>query len=94
MKACVRVCSDTWITDLIPIGIGVPQGCTASTINFNTTFELPIDYHAFLVREIGYKISSIGYKISNNIVVSNPTYADDVALVNSSVANDLWSVLK
>jgi len=70
---CVRVVSDDWITGLIPIGIGVPQGCTASTINFIVGFQLPTDYHRYLVGNIGYRIKS-------TIVVSDPTFADDVAL--------------
>ena len=82
---CVRVATDDWITDLISIGIGVPQGCTASTINFDVAFQPLLDYHSFLVGNIGYRIKS-------TILVSKPTYADDVALVTSSAADCQSSV--
>jgi hypothetical protein len=59
---------------LIPLGAGVPQGCTASTINFNVGFQVILDYHSFLVGKVGYRIAK------NLITVSKPTYADDVGL--------------
>ena len=83
---CVRVCSKSWTTDLIPIGIGVPQGCTASTINFDIVFQTLLDYHTHLAGDIGYKIAN------TNILVSKPTYADDVGLVSSSVLSCQRSV--
>ena len=37
---CARVCTSEWSTGLFSIGIGVPQGCIASTINFDAGFHL------------------------------------------------------
>ena len=74
---CARVCTDAWETGLIPIGCGVPQGCTASTINFDLVFQILLDYHSsLLVGKRGYWIAK-----SPSVVVEKPTYADDVALV-------------
>ena len=62
---CTR-CTDDWVTDLIPIGAGVPQGCTASTINFGSPFQLLLDFHSAL---LGGTIERIGYRIANSSVV-------------------------
>ena len=85
---CARVCTRSWSTKLFSISIGVPQGCTASTINFDIPFQLILDYHSSLL--VGY----IGYQIDfSNIIVSKPTYADDVALVESTAPRCQDSIL-
>src|ERR1700726_4610431 len=77
---CARVCTDAWETELIHIGISLPQGCTASTVNFNVIFQVLLDYHSGqLVGERGYHIAKVP-----SIRVEKPTFADDVALVESS----------
>jgi len=82
---CVCVVDTDWSTCLISIGIGVPQGCTASTINFDIGFQLILDYHSYLVGNIGYRIKS-------TILVSKPTYADDVAIVTSTASDCQFAV--
>ena len=62
---------------MIPIGIGFPQGCTASTINFIVGFQLSPDY-------LRYVSGHIGYRIKSTIVVSDPTFAADVALATTA----------
>ena len=42
-----------WASAWFPIGIGVPQGCTASTIVFDVSFQLVLDYHTWRVGEQG-----------------------------------------
>ncbi len=85
---CARVCTQNLSTILFSIGIGVPQGCTASTINFDIAFQLILDYHSFLM------IGKIGYRTGfTSIIVSKPTYADDVALVESTATRCQDSVL-
>ena len=54
------------------------QDCAASTINFNVAFQLVLKFHSARVGKIGYQIAS------TSIVVSKPTFADDVALVDST----------
>jgi len=84
---CARVCTNEWSTELFFIGIGVPQGCTASTINFDVGFQLILDLHsALLVGDKGYKIAF------TRIIVSKPTYADDVGLVEKTAGDCQTSV--
>ena len=79
---CARVRTAGWSSVLFLIAIGVPQGCTASTINFDVGFQLILDLHsALLVGKIGYKIAF------TRIIVSKPTYADDVALVERTASH-------
>jgi len=70
------LCARVWSTELFFIAIGVPQGCTASTINFDVGFQLILDLHsALLVGPKGYRIAF------TSIIASKPIYADDVGLV-------------
>ena len=79
---CARVCTEEWTTNLIPIGVGVPQRCTAKF-----PFQLLLDYHSSLLPE------QIGYQIANTTVtVSKPTYADDVGFVDKTAAGCQESV--
>ena len=84
---CARVCTSEWSTELFFIAIGVPQGCTASTINFDVGFQLILDLHsALLVGPKGYRIAF------TRIIVSKPTYADDVGLVEKNARHCQESV--
>ena len=38
-----RVYTQDWVSDLISYEIGVPQGCCASTINFDLAFQPILD---------------------------------------------------
>ena len=77
----LRVVTDNWTSDYFHLAIGVPQGCTASTIMFDVAFQVVIDIWRWKTRDI-----SPGYTIKGaNICISCPTYADDVELVASDV---------
>ena len=54
---CARVYAPDWVSDCIPFEIGVPQGCCASTINFDLAFQPILDLTTFLTQESGlYRI--------------------------------------
>ena len=73
----LTVVTDDWRSDYFHLGIGVPQGCTASTIVFDVAFQVVLDIHASRLAN-----KSIGYHIKEaQLTVVSPTYADDVALV-------------
>jgi len=77
----LRVVTDNWTSDYFHLAIGVPQGCTASTIMFDVAFQVVIDIWRWKTRDI-----SPGYTIKGaDICISYPTYADDVELVGSDV---------
>lgn len=73
----LKVVTDDWCSDYFHLGIGVPQGCTASTIIFDVGFQVVLDMWKWLTRDVSpcYRFNDV--KIS----VSCPTYADDVELV-------------
>jgi hypothetical protein len=78
---CLQVQTEDWNSDWFGLEIGVPQGCTASTIVFDVAFQLVLDIHASMVagkKGIGYAIDGM------RKAVSAPAYADDVELVTSS----------
>jgi len=77
----LRVFAEDWSSAPFHLGIGVPQGCTASTIVFDVAFQVVLDIWRWLSR--GF---SPGYRFSGyDVAISCPTYADDVELVASSV---------
>ena len=49
-----QVHTDNWISAWIPYNIGVPQGCTASTINFDLAFQPVLDITLHLSGNVGY----------------------------------------
>ena len=74
----LQVQSDEWKSEWFGLEIGVPKGCTASTIVFDLVFQLILDLHSFLAKD------STGYPIGSDVVIRAPAYADDVALVERS----------
>jgi len=85
----LSVVTDDWRSAPFHLGIGVPQGCTASTIMFDVAFQVVLDLWAWHTRNVNsfYRFSS-GWDIS----VSCPTYADDVELVASTVKDCQQSI--
>jgi hypothetical protein len=76
----LQVQTDDWNSDWFALEIGVPQGCTASTIVFDIIFQIPLDIHSYLCVDI-----KIGYTLSESkIAIVAPAYADDVGLVAST----------
>ena len=73
----LKVVTDDWSSTLFHLGIGVPQGCTASTIVFDVGFQLVLDIWKWLTRDVSPCYRFLDVKLS----VSCPTYADDVELV-------------
>ena len=72
--------TEGWCSDYFHLEIGVPQGCTASTIAFDVGFQVVLDMWKWLSRSVNPHYSFGEGKLS----VSCPTYADDVELVASS----------
>jgi hypothetical protein len=77
---CLQVQTDNWSSNWFGLEIGVPQGCTASTIVFDVVFQMVLDIHEHLMgnKSQGYTLSS------SSIVIKAPAYADDVALVEKT----------
>jgi len=72
----LKVVTEDWSSDYFHLGIGVPQGCTASTVVFDVAFQVVLDMWKWLTRDV-----SPCYRFTNvNITISCPTYADDVML--------------
>jgi hypothetical protein len=71
------VVTDEWSSDFFHLGIGVPQGCTASTVVFDVVFQLVLDMWKWLTRNVNPCYQFHDGKLS----VSCPSYADDVGLV-------------
>ena len=85
----IQVQTKHWSSIWFPLEIGVPQGCTASTIIFNVSFQMVLDIHAEHTRHI----PRIGYNFrDSDITIVKPTYADDVALVTNSPADNQESI--
>jgi len=80
----LSVVTDEWQSDPFHLGIGVPQGCTASTIMFDVAFQVVSDIWTVRTRSF-----DPGYRFSGNypISISCPTYADDVALVATTASH-------
>lgn len=77
---CLQVQTEEWESDWFGLEIGVPQGCTASTIIFDVAFQLVLDIHQHLMAGNG-----IGYTITGMTdSITAPAYADDVQLVATS----------
>ena len=76
----LKVVTEGWCSDYFHLEIGVPQGCTASTIVFDVGFQVVLDLWKWLSRSVNPHYSFGEGKLS----VSCPTYADDVELVASS----------
>jgi hypothetical protein len=76
----LQVQTDDWKSDWFALEIGVPQGCTASTIIFDIVFQMVLDIHRHLCQGL-----KIGYTLSESkIAIIAPAYADDVGLVAST----------
>lgn len=73
----LKVATDDWMSDFFHLGIGVPQGCTASTVVFDVGFQLILDQWKWLTRKLhpGYSFGD------GRLSVACPTYADDIELV-------------
>jgi hypothetical protein len=73
-----RVHTEKWISNWFGFEIGLFQGCTASTINFDVAFQPILD----IVLEIG---GEIGYNFKEaNLRVPPLVYADDVEFITST----------
>ena len=77
-KIFLQVQTADWNSVWFHLAIGMPQGCTASTIMFDVAFQLLLDIHAYLMTDV----KKNGYTLTKTeIHISQPTYADDIALV-------------
>lgn len=73
-----QVHTDTWTSNWIFYEIGVPQGCTASTINFDIAFQPILDATTYLAGVSGYTFKEA------DLTVPTLTYADDVQFLTST----------
>ena len=76
-----------WSSAWFPVAIGVPQGCTASTVIFDAAFQLVLDYHTWRVgeRKLFFSLRYVEVRLSK------PTFADDIVLVTSTPAENQQS---
>ena len=73
----ITMVTDEWTSEFFPQEIGVLQGCTAATSVFNVAFQLVMDIHAHLTKDL-----DMGYTIGDtSIKIESPLYADDGAFV-------------
>ena len=70
-----------WSSEWYWIAIDVPQGCTASTIIFNMTFQIILDIHKVRAGHLKFDMPKAG------ISIFRPAYADDVGLATDSPAH-------
>ena len=78
----LRVETDDWTSKWFHLAIGVPQGCTGSTMVFDVDFQVLLDLHEWFMR---YLKPTPGYTLSGTkIRISDPTYADDIETVGES----------
>ena len=75
-----------WSSDWFSIAIGVPQGCTASTIVFDLVFQLLLDIHESKAAHLAFSMRKA------NIVLLAPSYADDIALVTHTPKDNQLSI--
>ncbi len=85
---CFQVQTEEWSGEWFGLGIGVPKGCTASTIVFDVAFQLVLDIHLFLTegKTSGYTLSG------SSVCVKAPAYADDVCLAEVSTEDAQMSL--
>ena len=74
---CLQVQTEDWSSAWFGLEVGVPQGCTASTIIFNVAFQMVLDIHSHLIKSDNLGYGMLG--MSEKVVA--PAYADDVKLV-------------
>ncbi|CAM9970403.1 unnamed protein product, partial [Heterosigma akashiwo] len=84
---CTRVVTAEWESDLFTFLIGVFQGCTASVVIFLVVFQMPLDYHAFKAFALVYR-----FKQDPELLLRDPAFADDVALVTATAAENQLSI--
>ena len=77
---------DSWSSDWFWISIGVPQGCTTSTIVFDIIFQLILDIHETLAHKFAFRMNKA------DISLLHPTYADDTALLSPSPKKNQLSI--
>lgn len=75
-----------WSSNWFWVSVGVLQGCTASTILFNLAFQLILDIHRAQAQKLHFNFKKA------KILVSSPTYADDIALVTGTPQQNQNSV--
>jgi len=75
----LQVQANGWVSEWFGLEIGVPKGCTASTIVFDLAFQLVLDMHRFFCKN-----KATGYELESGVCVQAPAYADDVALAERS----------
>jgi Reverse transcriptase (RNA-dependent DNA polymerase) len=71
---CVCVCTEEWKSNWFNVDIGMPQGCTASTIIFNICFQLILDLSKHFYKAQGYVMEDAG------TISIEKAYADDVSI--------------
>ncbi|CAM9693191.1 unnamed protein product, partial [Heterosigma akashiwo] len=84
---CARVVTAEWESDLFTFLIGVFQGCTASVVIFLVVFQVLLDYHAFKAFALVYR-----FKQDPELLLRDPAFADDVALVSATAAENQLSI--
>jgi hypothetical protein len=74
---CSQVHEGDWKSDWFHGDIGSLQGCTAAAMIFIIAFQLLLDIHEWLMKDV-----KSGYTIPDTTIhLSKPSYADDVALI-------------
>ena len=48
----LRVHTDDWVSNFFLLAIGVPQGCTASSVVFDVTFQVVLDMWKWITRDV------------------------------------------
>ncbi|CAM9984724.1 unnamed protein product, partial [Heterosigma akashiwo] len=84
---CARVVTAEWESDLFTFLIGVFQGCTASVVIFLVVFQVLLDSHAFKAFALVYR-----FKQDPELLLRDPAFADDVALVSATAAENQLSI--
>src|SRR5437868_4669416 len=77
--------TDQWVSGWFGYEIGLFQGCTASTINFDAAFQPILDIIFSLTSDIGYDFREA------NIRIPPLVYADDIQFMTSLAShNELY----
>jgi len=77
-----QVHTDNWISNWFGFEVGLFQGCTASTINFDVAFQPILDCVCTLCGDIGYNFKEA------NLRVPPLVYADDIEYMTSTPAQN------
>lgn len=83
LLACIIVPGSELSTEVVHLGIGVFQGCCASTIVFNVAYQLKVDYTS-TCQDLGYKFTDTDETLAQNLFAD-----DDSAITEEPAANQV-----